>query len=129
MIQQLQDENNRLRTRLKTQNEATSAFDRMHINVAQGSSSKAIVVELQRKLKLAVKDIQQLASEKQQLIELGNRLRSELQRCQCGKNMFGRTLHSSANIILHLTHSSKALLTARMRKHTRNLPIFQLQQQ
>ena len=44
------------------------------------SSSNAHVDELQEKLRSAAKHIAQLAKERQQLIEMGNRLRAELKK-------------------------------------------------
>lgn len=43
-------------------------------------SSNVQVEELQEKLKSAAKHIAQLAKERQQLIEMGNRLRAELKK-------------------------------------------------
>ncbi|XP_074647544.1 coiled-coil domain-containing protein 57-like [Tubulanus polymorphus] len=71
VIQQLEDELSRLRHR-----------HGLHSAAAGGSGTAAqnTVVQLQDKLRSAAKHIHQLAKEKQQLIEISNRMRSELVR-------------------------------------------------
>ena len=46
----------------------------------QGVTSNAAMAEMQKKLRQAAKHISQLTREKQQLIEMGNRLRGELHK-------------------------------------------------
>ena len=48
--------------------------------VSRGVTTNATIEQLQHKLKAAAKHIAQLAKEKQQLIEMGNRLRAELKK-------------------------------------------------
>ncbi|XP_071106451.1 coiled-coil domain-containing protein 57-like isoform X1 [Haliotis cracherodii] len=76
VIQQLQDEILRLKQKGSG---ITSTMDTMGImEDRQGETTQ--VSELRAKLKQAVKHISQLAKEKQQLIEIGNRLRAELKK-------------------------------------------------
>lgn len=72
VIQQLQDEI----SRLKQQGSHVTTSGPMK----KQSSSNVHVEELQEKLKSAAKHIAQLAKERQQLIEMGNRLRAELKK-------------------------------------------------
>ena len=101
VIQQLQDEANRLRQQLRQRGEESSAFERMRVDV-RADSQTSVVVELQRKLRSAVKDIQQLATDKQQLIELGNRLRADLQRCTCGQHLSKKFRNWHASVHSHV---------------------------
>ncbi|XP_063445953.1 coiled-coil domain-containing protein 57-like [Mytilus trossulus] len=71
VIQQLQDEMSRLKQQAS---HVTSS------GPIRKQSSNVQVEELQEKLKSAAKHIAQLAKERQQLIEMGNRLRAELKK-------------------------------------------------
>ncbi|XP_067671855.1 coiled-coil domain-containing protein 57-like isoform X2 [Haliotis asinina] len=75
VIQQLQDEILRLKQKGSGM---TSTMDSIGMEDRQGETTQ--VSELRSKLKQAVKHISQLAKEKQQLIEIGNRLRAELKK-------------------------------------------------
>ncbi|XP_046573024.1 coiled-coil domain-containing protein 57-like isoform X2 [Haliotis rubra] len=75
VIQQLQDEILRLKQKGSG---ITSTMDSIGMEDRQGETTQ--VSELRAKLKQAVKHISQLAKEKQQLIEIGNRLRAELKK-------------------------------------------------
>ncbi|XP_060080442.1 coiled-coil domain-containing protein 57-like [Ylistrum balloti] len=72
MIQQLEDEISRLRQQAPEQEGSVDLGPQGH---AKGS-----VEDLKHKLKGAAKHIAQLAKEKQQLIEMGNRLRADLKK-------------------------------------------------
>ncbi|CAH1794612.1 unnamed protein product [Owenia fusiformis] len=72
MIQQLQDEITRQRSQIMGQKQANMTYI--------PEKDKSAVQQLQLKLGAAVKQIGQLAREKQQLTELGNRLRAQLNK-------------------------------------------------
>ncbi|KAK2180134.1 hypothetical protein NP493_458g04063 [Ridgeia piscesae] len=76
LIQQLQDEVKRL---LKCQ-QMTFSDDSTTATRGQGVTSNAAMAEMHKKLRQAAKHISQLTREKQQLIEMGNRLRGELHK-------------------------------------------------
>ena len=78
MIQQLQDEVSQLRHRLKAQ--GGDGHVMLNTDVLHMTSRDPQVHQLLQKLKQAARDIRQLAADKQQLIEIGNRLRAELQQ-------------------------------------------------
>ena len=77
VIQQLEDEIERLR---KQQKGEGTMSDQLMMNEPVRGGSSAAITQLQNKLKQAAKHISQLAKEKQQLIEVGNRLRAELNK-------------------------------------------------
>ncbi len=77
VIQQLEDEIERLYKHHKGEGIMT---DQLTISQPITGGSNAAVTQLQNKLKQAAKHIRQLAKEKQQLIEVGNRLRAELNK-------------------------------------------------
>lgn len=72
MIQQLEDELSRLRQQAPEPEGS--------VNLSQEGHSKGSAADLHNKLKIAAKHIAQLAKEKQQLIEMGNRLRADLKK-------------------------------------------------
>ncbi|OWF50285.1 coiled-coil domain-containing protein 57-like [Mizuhopecten yessoensis] len=72
MIQQLEDEISRLRQQ--------APVPEGSVDLSWNGPTKNSTVELQAKLKVAAKHIAQLAKEKQQLIEMGNRLRADLKK-------------------------------------------------
>ncbi|XP_033742493.1 coiled-coil domain-containing protein 57-like isoform X2 [Pecten maximus] len=72
MIQQLEDEISRLRQQAPELEGSVDLGPKGHI--------KGSTADLQHKLKVAAKHIAQLAKEKQQLIEMGNRLRADLKK-------------------------------------------------
>ena len=74
LIQQLQDEIAQLRQRLKVQ----CGDEHVTFNTADATARDPALRSMQLKLKQAARDIRQLAADKQQLIEIGNRLRAEL---------------------------------------------------
>ena len=76
MIQQLQDEIHRLQLQLKGVEHL--GLESSGRSISQGAPGT--LGNLQQKLRMAAKHISQLAKEKQQLIEMGNRLRAELNR-------------------------------------------------
>lgn len=74
LIQQLQDEIRGLR---QQGSDVSAGAD---LNGGQGVTTNATIQTLQHKLKNAARKIAELAKERQQLIEMGNKLRAELQR-------------------------------------------------
>ena len=87
LIQQLQDEIAQLRDQLKTSTSGNSATpldiqgsNNNKLPVPVPGTEVKVIHELHSKLRQAAKQITQLAKEKQQLIEMGNRLRAELNR-------------------------------------------------
>lgn len=78
VIQQLQDEILNLRK---------GATNALTADIAATNNSSP-VQELKSKLKLAAKHIAQLAKERQQLIEMGNKLRAELNKAGTDKGLY-----------------------------------------
>ncbi|XP_041363903.1 coiled-coil domain-containing protein 57-like [Gigantopelta aegis] len=74
MIQQLEDELLRFRTKPTLLGDCVPT----EVNRGQGLTTNAAIEELQHKLRNAARQIAQLARDKQQLIEMGNRLRAQL---------------------------------------------------
>lgn len=75
MIQQLQDEILHLR---QPASGIEGLIGQGETSGGRGMTTNATIEHLQTKLRSAAKHITQLAREKQQLIELGNRLRAEM---------------------------------------------------
>ena len=76
MIQQLEDELLRARSKQALLGDAIPSA--LEVGRGQGLTTNAAIEELQQKLRNAARQIAQLAKEKQQLIEMGNRLRAQL---------------------------------------------------
>ena len=76
-IQQLQDEIRHMQLQMKGADHMT--LDQP-IRDDSGQNQGQAVGQLQHKLRMAAKHISQLAKEKQQLIEVGNRLRAALKK-------------------------------------------------
>ena len=74
-IQQLQDEIHNLRYQIR---DDPKVNDMTWITTGSSVSQGQIIMQLQQKLKQAAKHIKQLSKEKEQLIEVGNRLRAFL---------------------------------------------------
>ena len=92
MIQQLQDEISQLRHRLKAQ--GGDGHVMLNTVVQHMTSRDPQVHQLLQKLKQAARDIRQLAADKQQLIEIGNRLRAELQQYSAYYCVLGTQCHT-----------------------------------
>ena len=74
LIQQLQDEIKSLR------DQGSDLGGGGDLGGGQGVTTNATIQNLQQKLKNAARKITELAKERQQLIEMGNKLRSELKK-------------------------------------------------
>ena len=85
LIQQLQDEIRSLRQ------QGADFSGGADLSGAQGTTTNTAIQSLQQKLKHAAKKITELAKERQQLIEMGNKLRAELKRA--GKTIYEVTRH------------------------------------
>ena len=100
LIQQLQDEILNLRK---------GAMQNLTADTSATNDNSA-VQELKNKLKLAAKHIAQLARERQQLIEMGNKLRSELNKAGTGSMSSVEDLSSNMNVELFVIGQSRGRL-------------------
>lgn len=100
LIQQLQDEILNLRK---------GAMQNLTADTSATNDNSA-VQELKNKLKLAAKHIAQLARERQQLIEMGNKLRSELNKAGTGSMLSVEDLSSNMNVKLFVIGQSRGRL-------------------
>ena len=87
LIQQLQDEIKSLR------DQGSDLGGGGDLGGGQGVTTNATIQNLQQKLKNAARKITELAKERQQLIEMGNKLRSELKKA--GKFIFNTSMDQS----------------------------------
>ena len=100
LIQQLQDEILNLRK---------GAMQNLTADTSATNDNSA-VQELKNKLKLAAKHIAQLARERQQLIEMGNKLRAELNKAGTASVSSVVDLSSNMNVELFVIGQSRGRL-------------------
>ena len=100
LIQQLQDEILNLRK---------GAVQNLTADTS-ATNDNSPVQELKNKLKLAAKHIAQLARERQQLIEMGNKLRAELNKAGTASVSSVEDLSSNMNVELFVIGQSRGRL-------------------
>jgi predicted RNase H-like nuclease (RuvC/YqgF family) len=113
LIQQLQDEI------MSLKKQGAEFMSNEHDDGRHGQNKGSQVQALQQKLRNAAKKIMELAKEKQQLIEMGNKLRSELKNSGMQSNIITCFIDNDFFVMII------SIINCSISKHTLNL--FQIE--